>query len=237
MDTFVWTGFTIGILGSFHCLGMCGPLVMAVPHISDSKGAIALDGILYNFGRTISYTLMGLVLGLLGVSVRLAGFQDYLSIGLGIIMLLLLFIPKKYYAFVNDTKGINKVIVRIKMQFRNLLERKSRLTLLFIGMLNGFLPCGLVYIALAGSLASADILNSSLFMFAFGIGTIPMLAVVYFSKNLITPNFRIKINKAIPYAIGIVAVLLILRGLNLGIPFISPILPDTVISEGGSCCH
>ena len=237
METFIWTGFTLGLLGSFHCLGMCGPLVLAVPHISNSKAGIAVDGLIYNVGRVITYTFMGLILGALGVSFRLAGFQDYLSIVIGVIMLLFLIIPKKYYSFLNDINKISKLINQIKLQFKRVLQNKSRISLLVIGILNGFLPCGLVYIALAGALASADLLTGSLSMAAFGIGTIPMLAVVYFSKNLISQNIRYKINKLIPYAIGLVAVILILRGLSLGIPYISPILPETVVSEGGSCCH
>jgi len=237
MDIFIWTGFTIGILGSFHCLGMCGPLVLAIPHISNSKFGIFTDGLIYNFGRAITYSFMGLILGLVGVSVKLAGFQDYLSIILGILMVSYIFIPKKYISILTGQPEVSSIIGKIKIQFKNLLARKNRFTLLFIGILNGFLPCGLVYIALAGSLAAADTLYSTLYMFAFGIGTLPMLAVVYFSKNLITSNIRIKINKLIPYAIGVVGILLILRGLNLGIPYISPVLPETVISEGGSCCH
>ncbi len=236
MDYFIWTGFTIGLFGSFHCLGMCGPLVLAIPHISESKGGIAIDGLIYNFGRAITYTFMGLILGLLGLSAQFAGIQDYVSIVLGVIMLLTLVVPKKYYSFVNDTKSINQFIVRIKKQLRNVLEKKSRFSLLIIGVLNGFLPCGLVYVALAGSLAMGDVLSSSLYMFAFGLGTIPMLAVLYFSKNMISGKFRAKINKFIPYAIAIVAIILILRGLNLGIPFISPPESKTVITNTKGCC-
>lgn len=236
MDLFILTGFTIGLFGSFHCLGMCGPLVLAIPHISESKGGIALDGLIYNFGRAITYTMMGLILGLLGLSVQFAGIQDYVSIGLGAIMLLALIVPKKYYSFVNDTQNVNKFISKIKKQLKNVFEKKSRFSLLIIGILNGFLPCGLVYVALAGSLAIGDVVSSSLYMFAFGLGTIPMLAVLYFSKNMISGKFRAKINKFIPYAIAIVAIILILRGLNLGIPLISPPESKTKITNTQGCC-
>ncbi len=237
MELFIWTGFSIGILGSFHCLGMCGPLALAIPHISISKSGIIADGIIYNLGRAITYSLMGLILGLLGVSIKLAGFQDYLSIILGILMVSYLFIPKKYISILSGKTEVSSLIGRIKQQFKSLLFKKNRFTLLLIGILNGFLPCGLVYIALAGSLAAADTLYSTLYMFAFGIGTIPMLVIVYSTKNLLTASMRVKINKLIPYVVAFVGILLILRGLNLGIPYISPILPETVVSEGGSCCH
>lgn len=236
MDLFIWTGFTIGLFGSMHCLGMCGPLVLAIPHISETKAGIAIDGLIYNLGRTITYTTMGLILGLLGLSAQFAGIQDYVSIALGVIMLLTLVIPKKYYSFVNDTKSINKFVIRIKKQLKNVLENKSRFSLIIIGILNGLLPCGLVYVALAGSLAMGDVVSSAIYMFAFGLGTLPMLAVLYFSKNMISGKFRAKINKFIPYAIAIVAIILILRGLNLGIPLISPDESKTKISNTQGCC-
>lgn len=235
MDWFVWTGFTIGIFGSLHCLGMCGPLVMAIPHISDTKAGVALDGVIYNFGRTLSYTSMGVVLGLLGVSAKFAGIQNILSIVVGILLLLSLVIPRKYYSFVNDKKRINKFVIRLKSQFRSLIEKRSKFSLLFLGILNGFLPCGLVYVALAGSLALGDLLSSALYMFAFGLGTIPLLAVVYFSKDLISSKLRVRFNRAVPYAIGVVAILLILRGMNLGIPFISPELHRSEITTMQEC--
>jgi hypothetical protein len=237
MEIQIWTAFTLGILGSFHCLGMCGPITLAIPHLSDNKLGIFLDSLLYNFGRILTYSLMGLVLGLVGVSFRIAGFQDYLSISLGIIILIFLIIPKKYYSSLTDTRFINKFVFEFKKRFQNFLKSKSRLSLFILGFLNGLLPCGLVYIALAGALATARAFEGSLYMTFFGLGTLPMMATVYFSKNIIPNKVRFKINKLIPYAVGLVAVLLILRGLNLGIPYISPKPMYDVISGGGSCCH
>ncbi|HRP01521.1 MAG TPA: sulfite exporter TauE/SafE family protein [Candidatus Kapabacteria bacterium] len=237
MDFFIWTGFTLGIFGSLHCLGMCGPLVLAIPIISKTKFGIALDGIIYNLGRTLTYTFMGFLLGVLGVSVKFAGIQDYVSITLGVLLLLSLVVPRKYYKSLDSKKSINKIVINIKKQFKSLIETRSRFSLLFIGVLNGFLPCGLVYAALAGSLAMNDLASSSLYMFAFGLGTIPMLATVYFTKNLFTPKLRANLNKLIPYTIAVVAVILILRGLNLGIPYISPTPQSLEITNSGACCH
>lgn len=236
MDIFLWTGFTFGILGSLHCLGMCGPIMLAVPHISSNKTSILFDGIIYNFGRSLTYAFMGLILGMLGVSLRLAGWQDYISIAMGVILILFVIIPKRYYSFLYTAPNSGRIISNIKKHFRNLIQTKSRFSIFFIGILNGFLPCGLVYVALAASIAATDLLTSSLYMFVFGIGTMPMLVAIYFSKNLISVDIRNKLNKLVPYAIVLVGVILILRGMNLGIPFISPILPETVI-EKGSCCH
>jgi sulfite exporter TauE/SafE len=237
MDIQIWTAFTLGILGSFHCLGMCGPIALSIPHLSENKLGVFLDSLLYNFGRILTYSLMGLVLGLIGVSFRIAGFQDYLSISLGIIILLFLIMPKKYYSSLTDTRFINKFVFEFKKRFQSFLKTKSRLSLFILGFLNGLLPCGLVYIALAGALATAKAFEGSLYMAFFGLGTLPMIAAVYFSKNIIPAKVRFKINKLIPYAVGLVAVLLILRGMSLGIPYISPQLPESIMVGGGSCCH
>ncbi|MDX9791081.1 MAG: sulfite exporter TauE/SafE family protein [Candidatus Kapaibacterium sp.] len=233
----IGAGFALGILGSFHCLGMCGPIAMAIPHRSTGKTGVALESLVYNFGRVATYTIMGLLLGIIGAPLRLSGFQEYVSIATGILMLLFLIIPRKYYSGVNDIRFFGSIVKKIKSQFQQFFKSKSILSLFILGLLNGLLPCGLVYIALAGSFASGGIIESGLYMTAFGIGTVPMMALIYFSKNLLTINFRKKLTKAIPYGVAIVAVLMIMRGMSLGIPLISPELPDKVVGEAPACCH
>jgi len=234
---YLWSGFLIGILGSFHCVGMCGPIVMAVPHLSENKLTSFFDGVLYNFGRAITYAIMGALLGIVGTSIRLAGFQEKMSIAAGVLMLLFLFLPKDFTQFASSNRFIYKITNSFRKYFRMMLEKKSRLALLGIGILNGLLPCGLVYIALAGSLAVAGSLEGALYMALFGIGTIPMLAVVYVAKNFMSLDLRRKINKFIPAGVAVVAILMILRGLALGIPYISPVLPDSFGEDTPSCCH
>lgn len=230
-------GFVLGILGSFHCLGMCGPIAIAIPHRSSSRLGILLESLVYNFGRVITYSVMGLLLGLVGTPLRLAGIQEYVAVATGILMLLFLIIPRKYYQGRGNIKFVNSFVMSFKRKFNEFFNSKSMFSLLIFGFLNGLLPCGLVYIALAGSFASTDLLTSTLYMSAFGIGTVPMLALLYFTKNMLTLNLRKKLTKLIPYGVALVAILMILRGLSLGIPLISPQLPDKVVSEAPSCCH
>ncbi len=230
-------GFVLGILGSFHCLGMCGPIAIAIPHRSSSRLGILLESLVYNFGRVITYSVMGLLLGFVGTPLRLAGIQEYVAVATGILMLLFLIIPRKYYQGRGNIKFVNSFVMSFKRKFNEFFNSKSMFSLLIFGFLNGLLPCGLVYIALAGSFASTDLLTSTLYMSAFGIGTVPMLALLYFTKNMLTLNLRKKLTKLIPYGVALVAILMILRGLSLGIPLISPQLPDKVVSEAPSCCH
>lgn len=230
-------GFVLGILGSFHCLGMCGPIAIAIPHRSTTKLGVAAESLVYNFGRVVTYTLMGLLLGMFGAPLRLAGFQEYVSIATGVVMLLILIIPRKYYQGINDYRILNRLVSKLKNKFQQFFKSKSILSLFTLGLLNGLLPCGLVYIALAGSFASGGVVESGLYMAAFGFGTVPMMAALYFSKNLLSINFRTKLTKSIPYGVAVVAILMILRGMSLGIPLISPQLPDKVLSEAPACCH
>ena len=231
----ITNGFILGILGSFHCLGMCGPIAMAIPHRSRTKMGAAGESLVYNFGRVTTYTIMGILLGIIGAPLRLAGFQEYVAIITGALMLLFLVIPRKYYTIINSNRIVSPFVLKIKSLFQEFFKSKSILSLFILGLLNGLLPCGLVYIA--GSFAATGIFESALFMAAFGIGTIPMMASIYFSKNLLSISLRKKMTKAIPYGVAVVAVLMILRGMSLGIPYVSPQLPDKVVSGQASCCH
>ena len=221
------SGFTLGAAGSLHCVGMCGPLSLALPvhHLSAAKKTIAL--LLYQFGRIITYSAIGLVFGLAGRRVYLAGYQQWFSITMGIIILLpaiIHFIQKrnirlplltKFYQFVQQC------IIRI------LKSAKGLFSFLLLGMANGLLPCGIVYIALAATLSFTEVWQSVSFMAMFGAGTLPAMMLVAYAGQQVKPQTRMILRKAVPYFVTTVGLLLILRGLNLGIPFISPTLPGT----------
>ncbi len=233
----IFAGLALGLLGSFHCVGMCGPIALAIPHQSQNWLGRIIENLLYNFGRTITYTFLGLLIGMLGVSMRLAGIQNYLSVGFGIILLLYVLIPKKFITISNKQSLISKQVGKFKAFFRKFLVAKGKFSLLVLGLLNGLLPCGLVYIALVESFLRDTLLESALFMTLFGIGTTPIMFVVFASKDLVSLEWRKRINRLIPYAIAIVAILMILRGLSLDIPYISPVLPETVLGGKPSCCE
>ena len=116
-------------------------------------------------------------------------------------------------------------------------EAALRSTLLLFGLLNGLLPCGLVYAALAGAAATGGPLGGALFMAAFGLGTIPAMLAVSLAGRLITAPWRARFQRAVPVAMAVLAVLFIVRGLSLGIPYLSPDLSPEAVAGGRSCCH
>jgi hypothetical protein len=228
----------LGFLGSMHCVGMCGPIVISIPVNNNGKFSSLVSNLLYNFGRVTTYSFFGLILGLLGESISLIFLQSHLSIFLGSVILLYLILPKSAKSFIKSNGKLTLKIGKLKQSIGKNLLRTSPLSSYILGVLNGFLPCGLVYAALAGALATASVLNSVLFMALFGIGTIPAMALLYHFKNQIDLQLRQKLNKIIPYGIAFVAILMILRGLNLGIPMISPNFDKSTLQQNAEeCCE
>lgn len=230
------SGLFMGLIGSLHCLGMCGPIAIAIPSRKDHKLSIFIDSIIYNIGRTITYVVLGAMIGLLGTAISLAGYQEIISVIAGVLLLMIVVIPRKWETAIAEISIFKNASEWLKGAFRKVFQVKSISSLLLIGILNGLLPCGLVYTALIASVAYGSVLGAMTFMLFFGLGTLPMLAVVFNVKTMLSLGIRKKINKMIPVGIAIVAVILILRGLSLGIPYISPVLPDH-ISEKGKCCQ
>ena len=233
----LWSAFLIGLFGSFHCIGMCGPIALALPVQQNSRLNLIIGRVLYNVGRAITYAAIGLVFGLVGQSLSLAGFQQSVSIVAGVLILLMVLLPSKFSQKLYLLKPAYGFTNFLKKKFGMLLKKKSVASTFFIGLLNGFLPCGLVYIAVAGAIASGGYLECALYMFVFGIGTLPIMLAVSLAGNFISLNVRKRINKAIPAFMVILAFLFILRGMNLGIPYISPQLQQSEITDDSVICH
>jgi len=216
-----WSAFLMGFLGSFHCIGMCDPIVLALP------GQGILYKVTYNLGRTITYTAMGALIGLVGEGFAVVGMQQILSIGVGGMMLIIVLFTK-YKHFDLPTVGpINQLYLVVKSKLGPLLKSKSVFSPILIGILNGLLPCGLVYAAMFTGLSMGSVSGSAIYMLFFGLGTIPIMLGLGIFSGFITPALRTKLNKAVPYFLAIVAIMLILRGMNLGIPYISPKLDSS----------
>lgn len=211
----------LGFLGSFHCVGMCGPIALSLPvqHLRGAEKALGIG--LYNLGRIITYAFAGALFGIIGLSFKFFGWQQWLSIGMGLILIIVFLVqifPKWSFRRSSTLNKWNQLVIRyLTPLFRS---RKKR-TLVTIGLLNGLLPCGLVYMALAGALATGNIVHSSIFMAAFGAGTLPAMVIASYAAGVITLPVRNKIKKMLPYMLGIMGVLLVLRGMDLNIPIIS----------------
>ena len=225
------SGFTIGILGSFHCIGMCGPLALALPIDNLSSMNKFTSIIIYNIGRGLSYTIMGIFFGIIGQSFSFFSIQRWLSITSGILILAILL---SQYLGNPQSNYISRFTQNIKLKLGAYLKSdKNIISYLNIGILNGFLPCGLVYIAIATAISTGSILKSSILMFAFGLGTLPLMALTMVFGKFISFKMRNGLNKITPYLIMCVAFLLILRGLNLGIPYLSPAIENEHVTS----CH
>ncbi|WP_037321498.1 sulfite exporter TauE/SafE family protein [Salegentibacter sp. Hel_I_6] len=224
-----------GILGSFHCVGMCGPIAFLLPvdHKNNFKklGQISL----YHFGRLSSYAIIGLLFGLLGKSFSLFGLQQQLSILVGVLMILVIVIPYKKINKYNGSKPIFKIVSKVKSNLGKQLKQKSADTFYTIGFLNGFLPCGLVYMAVFGAIASGTALEGSLYMAVFGLGTIPLMTTAIYLGNFLNLNLRSKIRKAVPVFVVIIGLLFIIRGMGLGIPYLSPMEITPKITATQTC--
>ena len=165
---------------------------------------------------------MGLIFGWLGQKISLWGFQQVLSIVLGAVIVLFIFLPAKAKDRLLSFSPVQKIISPLKTSIGKLFEQKSIPSFLLIGVLNGFLPCGFVYMGLAGAIAVGNSVAGMLVMTFFGLGTFPaMFAVSVFGKFMNT-NFRQKLRKLTPVFAILFALIFIFRGLNLGIPYLSP---------------
>lgn len=227
-------GFTIGILGSFHCVGMCGPIALTLP-VQDASPLKRLGVIsLYNLGRVLAYAVIGAIFGVVGKQFFIGGYQQSLSIALGVLLLLFFFFSSATFIRI---RLFERFTTWLKQRLGQLMtgEKKSY-TFLLIGFLNGFLPCGLVYVAVAGAVATGAIWKSALFMAGFGMKTFPIMFMITILGKYISVQWRNTMRRMVPVFIVLMAVLLILRGLNLGIPYLSPEMKKT---ESGteSCCH
>lgn len=224
---YLTAAIALGFLGSFHCVGMCGPIALALPVHNKPPLLRNFLIILYNLGRITTYTIFGLLAGIIGESFAMAGLQQGLSIIIGVILLASVFLP-----FKNSLSGYG-FFLRIKSALSRLFTKGTQTSLFIVGLLNGLLPCGLVYVGIAGSIATGDALKGGLFMAAFGLGTVPLMFALPLIGSSISVSSRSTIRKATPVFVTIMALLLIIRGLNLGIPYISPQIEQNQVT----CCQ
>ncbi|MBK0368469.1 sulfite exporter TauE/SafE family protein [Flavobacterium agrisoli] len=231
----IFTAFIFGLLSSFHCIGMCGPIAVMLPldHHNAKKKAIQL--ITYHLGRLTTYTFMGIVFGLFGRGLLVAGLQQNLSIIIGILMIVVILIPEKKLAGYNLSRPVFSFVGKIKSKLGKQFQNKSYSSIFTIGILNGMLPCGMVYVGLFGALAMQSVSWGAVYMLAFGLGTLPLMSAVVYLKEFISVSFRNKIQKIIPYVGVCIGILFILRGLGLGIPYISPSSVSLFVQEIPHC--
>ena len=229
------SAFILGLLGSFHCVGMCGPIAFMLPVDRSNTVKKITQIAIYHFGRLLAYSIIGLIFGLIGKGLYIFGFQQQLSIIIGVLMIFVVLIPQQTFNKYNFSRPVYRLISKVKSALGSAMKKKTMDTFLTIGFLNGFLPCGLVYMALFGAIAGGNELNGILYMAVFGLGTIPLMTTAIYFSQFLKGKARQRIQKAIPVFVILIGALFILRGLGLGIPYLSPAPVYDLISNGVDC--
>jgi len=211
--------FTLGLFGSLHCVGMCGPLAIA---FCDNEGDTAAQrlgsGLAYNLGRTFTYSILGLFFGLLGSFIVVVDLQKVLSIILGALLVFSFFLSYDIDKKINGLPAVRKFYDRLRLGISNMYTKAKQYHPFTLGTANGLLPCGLVYLALAGAIASGTLFNGMVFMTFFGLGTIPIMLALVLGFKLLTPKLRFQFRKILPYVTLFFGLFLIYRGMVVDMP-------------------
>ena len=214
--------FTLGLVGSLHCVGMCGPIALLIPLQRQYRGFRYLQLGAYFLGKTLAYTLMGLLFGIVGEGLFIAEYQQEFSILAGLVMIGMGLFSLLHISLKGLQNPLLKGFALLKNALGRQLTKKTLSSSLFIGFLNGFLPCGLVYTALFGALAMGNLWDSMGYMMAFGLGTIPLMLLLVVLGDFLPVGLRRQLNQWLPMVVIVVGILFVLRGLGLGIPYLSP---------------
>ena len=227
----------IGLVGSFHCIGMCGPLALSLPLKEQSLTTRITSALLYNFGRIVTYGFLGLLLGFLGFGFSMWGIQQWISIAMGALMIFSVGVPLMFKQATFVTRLFDRLYKVLTTAFGRFFGVRTYGSVL----LNGFLPCGLVYIALAGALLVTNPVNGAIYMIFFGLGTLPALLATSLAGTFLKATFRTSVRKLMPYIVLTIGILFVLRGMNLGIPYLSPkmesVVQKTEQFQKPACCH
>lgn len=227
----IWTAFLLGLGGSFHCVGMCGPLALALPGEKRGRLRFVAGRLLYNGGRIVTYVLLGGIFGLLGGVVEMAGFQQTLSVAVGAVIIIGTVTPLGLRKRVLSASWLAAGISVLKNALARLFRTRSQTGLLLIGLLNGLLPCGFVYLGLAGSLTTGGVLRGMVYMALFGAGTVPLMLTVSLTGHLLSLRMRQFARRLLPVGMLILGILFVLRGMALDIPYVSPVLQEETIGH------
>jgi sulfite exporter TauE/SafE len=205
----LWPAFLLGLVGSLHCAGMCGPLALALPATGDSRVSFTAGRLAYNAGRITTYCLLGALFGLVGMTFALAGLQRWASISAGAAILLGLLASARRTL----NTPVSRAVARVRAGLGVLLHRRTMGSIYSLGVLNGFLPCGLVYVGCAGAVATGGFLPSMGYMAAFGLGTVPMMLSLGLAGKMFHTGIRLKFQKLVPVCLLMLGALLVLRGI------------------------
>ncbi len=210
--------FVIGLLGSAHCVGMCGGFVVALGHAQRGGPSIHVRQSLYFLGKTATYALFGAMAGAAGAAIGLAlsGFQGLLSLGLGLVLIVIglsLSGALRRLGFAERIAGRFAGARVLGEAIGRLVARGTAGATFGLGMLNGLLPCALVYGLLVRAAAAGSPLGGAAVMAVFGLGTIPALYVTGLAgTRFLSPTRRLWLNRLGGVLVVALGVLTMARG-------------------------
>jgi sulfite exporter TauE/SafE len=230
----IWSAFIVGLFGSLHCVGMCGPIALALPFRSTNQWQTIGNILLYNSGRVLTYATLGIAIGFLGQTIAMAGMQIYVSIALGALLIIAAIFSINLESKFLKIGPVYRLNNWVKKRMAILLQQNKLQTLFGLGMLNGLLPCGLVYLAIVGAVGVGSALHGAAYMALFGAGTVPLLLLTAVFGQFIPLQWRGKIKKLMPVFLVLFALLFLYRGLQFE-------MPDTVrfweVENSTPNCH
>jgi sulfite exporter TauE/SafE len=204
----------LGLTSSLHCVGMCGPIALALP-VHKRSGSGKIMGIaLYNLGRISVYALMGAVIGSIGFLANIGNWQQALSVGAGVLLIITAVGSFGWLERLAVPSFFRSRTSLISQSIQRRLSKDSFASLTIMGMLNGLLPCGMIYLALASALAMNSALSGAAYMALFGLGTVPAMMATGIFGQWASVKWRLGFKKVTPYLIVVAGVILILRGLQ-----------------------
>ncbi|PWJ41004.1 sulfite exporter TauE/SafE family protein [Sediminitomix flava] len=231
----LWSAFILGLFGSFHCVGMCAPIALAIRGKNRQPFFLFTDKLLYNLGRITTYAFLGNIAGILGQSlVWIVGYQVYISALLGVGFILMGVFSSNPDQIINKVPFFKSFVKTIQNTMALKLQGASWDTHFFLGVLSGFLPCGLVYAALAAALTTSTALEGMAYMALFGLGTLPLMLLVSVAGQLISVQWRNRIRKIYPFLFILIGFVMIWRAYAIGIA------PEVTLDAGSQpalFCH
>ena len=213
-----YLAISMGLMSSFHCIGMCGPIALALPVQKGNRWQQLAGLLVYNSARAFTYAILGLLIGSVGSSLAWIGYLRYLSIFAGILMITYVFWPASLDHYFRTPLFWQKVVHSVRTKMGEMLRTRSIHGWFFLGILNGLLPCGMVYLALISSVATGSIAGSGIYMLLFGMGTLPMMMAVGFFKQWLTPALRSRMRQITPVALAVAGIWLVARGVMIEYP-------------------
>lgn len=211
------SAFLLGFLGSLHCVGMCGPIALALPRTEQRWGAV-VGALLYNLGRILTYLLLGLIIGVFGRGLFMAGVQAWFSVLIGALLIVVALLSLNVEGYIKQIPVVHQLQNWVSRSMAKLLQKEGLATHFYIGALNGLLPCGLVYVAVAGAVLSDTWVQSALYMGGFGAGTMPLMLGAALAGQFISVNWRHKLRRLSPVLLGLFGLYFMARGINFHLP-------------------